>query len=135
MCAVYKKASTVFGPWLDKKLLKDGSKCTILNEVVSSPSKFLNPKTNEPQSQDVAKLKIEGLEGEHNMALNKPTLDALITAFGEDSINWQGHPLIIATEKTRAAGKIGTSVYLIPEGFTKIDNASGFAEIVKIKEA
>ncbi len=129
---IYKKSNNVFGKFIDKKLLKNGMKAVILNETVSVPSTFTNPKTGEQQNQDLAKIKFEGLEGEYNVALNKPSLEAMIDAFGPDSVNWQGNPLTVEVEKTRVGGKAGISLFLIPEGYKKIDGKEGYAEIVKI---
>ncbi len=128
---IYKKASTIHGQFLDKKILKNGMKCVILNETTSVPSNFPHPKTGEPQNQDLAKLKIEGIEGEFNTALNKPTIEAMINAFGPDSINWQGNALIIEVEKTRVGGKAGVALYLIPEGYELKNDEQGFAKITK----
>lgn len=107
-------------------------KATILNETVSQPSSFLNPKTQEPQNQDLCKVKFEGMEEEFNVSLNKPTIAGLIDAFGEDSVEWKDKPLTVEIEKTRVAGKLGIALYLIPDGFAKVDDDQGFAKVVKL---
>jgi hypothetical protein len=128
--ALYKKSTQVFGMWIPKKDLKDGMIAVIINETMPQPSNFTD-KNGDPQFQDVCKIKVNELAGEFNANLNKPTTESLIDAFGEDSLLWMNHPLTIAVEKTRVAGKAGISLFLIPEGYHKIDNKEGFAEIIK----
>jgi hypothetical protein len=54
-----------------------------------------------------------------------------VDAFGEDSAGWQGHALSVETEKMRVAGKAVVALYLIPEGYERIDDENGYAMIVK----
>jgi len=58
-------------------------------------------------------------------------VNGLVDAFGEDSVNWQNKILTAVTENSRIAGKNVTIVYLVPEGYEKIDDANGYAVIVK----
>lgn len=101
----------------------------IITEAKAQPSNFKDLQGN-PQFQDVCKVNFTGL-GEFNVNLNKPTVDALVEAFGEDSTQWLNQHLVVEVEKTRVAGKAGISLFLIPDGFQKVDNAQGFAEIIR----
>jgi hypothetical protein len=118
------------GAWADKASLVNGTKAVIVSETKPTVSRFKDKEGN-PQMQDVAKVQFEGLPEALNVGLSSATLGGLIDAFGDDSANWQGHPLTVETEKVRVAGKAGISLYLIPEGFKKIDDENGFAVIVK----
>jgi hypothetical protein len=88
-------------------------------------------KNGNAQTRDVCKVRIEGEVDSQNLSINKATLNGLIDAFGEDSIDWQNKPLTIETEKMRVSGKSVVAIYLIPNGYDKIDDASGYAVIVK----
>lgn len=55
----------------------------------------------------------------------------MVDAFGEDSKEWQGHYLTVETEKVRVAGKSVTALYLIPEGYEKVDDNNGYAMIIR----
>ncbi len=66
-----------------------------------------------------------------NVSLNRATINAFVDAFGEDSADWQNHYLRVETEKMRVAGKSVTALYLIPEGYEKMDDENGYAIIVK----
>lgn len=118
------------GAWVKAAEVKSGSKAKIVSETISQPSTFLN-KDGSPKTQDVAKLRIEGVSEPLNVSLNRATINALVDAFGEDSVGWQGHTLTIETEKVRVAGKSVTALYLVPEGYVKTDDANGYAVIAK----
>ena len=45
-------------------------------------------------------------------------------------MKWQGHSLTVETEKMRVAGKAVIALYLIPEGYKRIDDDNGYAIIV-----
>lgn len=117
------------GAWVDKASLVNGTKAKIVSETKPSLSNFKDKEGN-PQMQDVAKVQFEGIQEAMNVGLSKATIGGLIAAFGDDSVNWQGHELTVETEKVRVGGKAGISLYLIPEGFKKVDDENGFATIV-----
>lgn len=125
----YQKSGGVSGAWAKSAELVSGSKCKIVSETSQSPSAFTNEDGSQ-KMQDVCKVKFEGQEP-LNVSLNKTTINGLIEAFGEESSDWQGHDLIVQTEKIRVAGKAATSLYLVPVGFEKVDDENGFAKIVK----
>lgn len=126
----YTKQVSLGGAWVKAAEVKSGSKAKIVSETISQPSTFLN-KDGSPKTQDVAKLRIEGVSEPLNVSLNRATINALVDAFGEDSVGWQGHTLTIETEKVRVAGKSVTALYLVPEGYVKTDDANGYAVIAK----
>ena len=126
----YTKSSQVSGAWAKAAELKPGIKAKIVSETLPQPSQFLDAKGN-PKTQDVAKVRFEGLPEPLNVSLNRATINALVDAFGEDSVNWQGNVLRVETEKVRVAGKAVTALYLIPVGYIKTDDENGYAQIVK----
>jgi len=54
-----------------------------------------------------------------------------VDAYGEDSADWVNHVPIAETEKVRVAGKAVTAVYLVPEGYERVDDENGYTVIVK----
>lgn len=130
---LYKKSSSVKGNWIKKEELINGSKAVLVSEAMPSESNFFN-KDGSSQMQDVAKIKIEGQAEISNVKINKPTLNALIEAFGEESENWVDKILTVHTEKMIVAGKRVTALYLIPEGMELGEDEGGYLVITKIKE-
>lgn len=126
----YTKQVSLGGAWVKAADLKSGTKAKLVSETVSQPSTFLN-KDGSPKTQDVAKLRIEGVQEPLNCSLNRATINALVDAFGEDSKDWQGHVLTVETEKVRVAGKSVVALYLVPDGYIKRDDANGYAVITK----
>lgn len=123
----FKKTS---GAWINKSELVSGVKCIIVSETTNQPSNFTN-KDGSPQTQDVCKVRIDGAKDVVNVNLNKPTIGALVDAFGDESIEWQNKPLTIETEKMKVAGKSVIALYLIPQGYEKVDDENGYTIIVK----
>jgi hypothetical protein len=126
----YQKIVLLGGAWVKAAEVKSGTRAKIVSETINQPSSFVN-KDGSSKTQDVAKLWIEGVNEPLNVSLNRATINALVDAFGEDSVAWQGRYLTIETEKIRVAGKSKTALYLIPEGYVKIDDENGYAKIVK----
>jgi len=119
--------NTTTGNWLDKKTLKTGDLIKLTTEATEIPN------SKGEGMQVVAKCKVKGLTGDDaNISINKPSKNALIVAFGEDSTNWIGKPLTVHTEKTVIAGKRGIAVYLIPEGFEVTEDEAGYVVVSKI---
>lgn len=121
------------GKWAKASELVGGMRAKIVSETNPSPSSFLN-KDGSPKVQDVCKIQFEGLPEPMNVSLNRATINGLVDAFGEDSKVWMGHPLIVETEKMRVAGKAVVALYLIPEGFRRIDDENGYALIIRAGE-
>ena len=127
----YQKASMTTGAWVKGSELMGISRAVIVSETAPQPSQFLN-KDGSVKNQDVCKIRFEGKDETFNISLNRATINGLVDAFGEDSVEWQNKQLSVETEKVRVAGVARTAVYLIPEGYEKIDNEEGFAEIRQI---
>jgi len=113
------------GSFIDKKVLKEGDLAKLATEAVEEEGKF--------GPQIVAKMKVKG-RGEGKFAINPPTVNALIEAYGQESANWCDKVLTIHIEKVRSAGRQGLSVYLIPEGFDFWDDEKGYLVIGKKTE-
>ncbi len=126
----YQKTTTLGGAWVKAADVKAGSRAKIVSETNAQPSSFTN-KDGSPKTQDVCKLRIEGMPEPLNCSLNRATINGLVDAFGEDSVAWQGHYLTVETEKVRVAGKSVVALYLIAEGYEKTDDANGYAVITK----
>src|ERR1035437_4803024 len=102
-----------------------------MSETAPMQSQFKNEKTGEVKTQDVAKILFSGDTEEKNISLNRATINGLIDAFGDDSALWTGQVLTAETEKVRVAGKAVTAVYLVPEGYERVDDENGYTVIVK----
>ena len=127
----YIKQTGTTGSWIKGSDLEGIEKATILTETKPEPSRFKN-KDGSIKMQDVCKIKFDGKDEVFNISLNKATLNGLIDAFGEDSNEWVKKILAVETEKVRVGGVARTAIYLVPEGYEKVDNEEGFAEIIKI---
>jgi hypothetical protein len=110
--------NTVGGQWLDKKGLKGGELAKLKTEAVWSEG--------QNGQQLVAKIRIKGQEEDRNVALNKPTQAALVSAFGDDSLNWVDKLLTVQVESGIFAGKRGVMLNLVPEGYVVAEDAAGF---------
>lgn len=118
------------GAWVDKSQLHQGQRAKIVNEATEEPSQFTDSKGN-AKNQIVAKVQFENMKEPYNVGLNATTVNGLIDAYGEDSKDWQGHYLTVDIEPGRTAGKKSYTLYLVPEGYEKLDDAEGFAKIVR----
>jgi hypothetical protein len=125
----YQKQNQVQGSWIKGSDLVGIKEAKIVSETTPQSSQFTN-KDGSPKTQDVCKIRFKGKDEAYNISLNKATINGLVDAFGEDSINWQNKTLSVETEKVRVAGVARVAIYLIPEGYEKIDNEEGFAAIV-----
>lgn len=126
----YQKQNMVSGNWIKGSDLTGITRAKIVSETTPQPSQFLN-KDGSPKTQDVCKVRFEGKNEAYNLSINRATINGLIDAFGEDSKEWVNKVLGVETEKVRVAGAARTVVYLLAEGYEKIDNEQGFAEIRK----
>lgn len=120
------KSSGVGGKWLDKKTLKSGDIAKIKTEATEQASQ------QEGKTQWVCKLLVKGQTESLNFAINGQSKNALIDAFGEETLNWIDKTLTIQIEKTVIAGKRGIAAYLIPEGFEMTEDAGGYIVITRI---
>lgn len=120
-------SSNIGGKWIDKKTLLSGTKAKIKTEATEQPSQ-------QGGTQLVAKLLVQGQMEPQNVAINKPSKNALISAYGDDTNDWIDKVLTIHTETAIVSGKRGVALYLIPEGFELKEDAGGYLVIQKIGE-
>lgn len=112
------------GQWLDKKTLKNTDVIKLVTEAVEVEGQ--NGK------QVVAKALVKGGDKEpKNIGINRPSMSALIDAFGKNSKNWMDKPLGVYTENTRVAGKAGIGLWLIPEGYEAANDNNGFMVVTR----
>src|SRR3990167_9727116 len=119
---IFKKKT--LGGWVNKKEISNGQQCKIVSEAKEEDSNYLDKKGN-PKKRIVAKVKFQGVEEAVNVELNYMTVDALSSAFGEDSTSWQGNILTAHIESSIKEGQRVYSLYLIPSGFQMIDGEDG----------
>ena len=126
----YTQKQFTSGAWADKSKIASGTLAKIVSETKPIESNFRD-KDGNVQTQDVTKVHFQGQPEAVNVSLNRATIGGLIDAFGDDSVNWQGHTLTVEIEKMRVAGRSVIAMYLIPQGYSKIDDENGYAVIVK----
>jgi len=126
----YQQIRKTSGAWAKSSELADCNSAKIVSETESQPSMFKDKEGN-VKNQDVCKVMFEGKNESLNVSLNRATINGLIQAFGEESIEWQNKPLKVETEKMRIGGRAVIAMYLIPEGFKRIDDDNGYAVIIK----
>lgn len=117
------KTSGTGGAWLDKSAVKSGDELKLVTEAAEVESQH--------GTQLVAKCKLRGATETVNVAINTPSKNALIDAFGDDTINWTDQILTIATEKVVIGGRRLTSMYLIPVGYSLNEDDGGYLVITK----
>ena len=132
--AKYTKQISIDGSWVKAADLRTGMKAKIITETIPTPSQFKDKNGNQ-KNQDLCKVKFEGFNDAFNVALNRATVNALIDAFGDDSVNWQNQVLTVETERVRVGGRAVVALYLVPQGYKKIDDENGYAIIVKATKA
>lgn len=127
----YSKTSAIMGSWAKASEIENGTTAKIVSETAPQASQFKN-KDGSIKTQDVTKVLFKGFPEAMNVSLNRTTINGLVDAFGEDSVDWKDKILTVETEKVRVGGKAVVALYLIPEGYEKRDDESGYAVIVKI---
>jgi hypothetical protein len=127
--ADYEKKEFIAGKWADKAELfeKRITKAKIVSETNPESSSFKN-EDGTPQMQDVCKVQFPGYPEALKVALNRATINALVDAFDRSSKNWQGH--VLGLEIDKLPGK-KFPLYLIPEGYKRIEDENGYPVIVK----
>jgi hypothetical protein len=118
------------GAWVKAADLKEGQVAKIVDECQPIESQFLDDKGNK-KTQDVCKVRYDGVADPLNTNLNRATIKGLVDAFGKDSMQWINKPLAVHTEKISVAGKRVTALYLVPEGYEVAENEEGFVEVRK----
>lgn len=127
----YSKTSSVSGAWAKGSEIPSGTKCRIVSETMPQPSSFMN-KDGSPKSQDVAKVRFECKDEPLNVSFNRASINALVDAFGDDSVKWQGNEITVMTEKMNVGGKRVYVMYFVPNGYELKENEEGFINIVKV---
>jgi hypothetical protein len=127
--ADYDEKSFTSGKWADKAELYDKrvKDAKIVSETNPETSSFKN-EDGTPQMQDVCKVQFAGYDEALKVSLNRATINALVNAHGRSSKDWQGHPLTVEVDKL--PGK-KFPLYLIPEGYKRIEDENGYSVIVK----
>ena len=128
---IYKKSVATTGAWIKGSELEGISTAKIVSETKAQPSSFTN-KDGSVKEHNVCKIRFAGKDDVYNISLNKTTLNGLVDALGEDSKEWINKELTVETEKGRVGGVTRIYIFLIPDGYEKVDNADGFAVIQKI---
>lgn len=118
------KSSSVSGKWFDKKVLKTGDLAKLKSEATEEPSQMGG-------TQWVAKLAVKGHPEAANIAINKPSKNALIEAFGEETKDWIDKLLTVHVETAIVSGKRGVALYLVPEGFEVKEDSGGYLVVVR----
>lgn len=125
----YTKTSGVAGNWVKGSEVVSGTKCKLTSETVPSESVY----EGKTIKNNVAKIRFQGEDSESkNVNVNRPSINALVDAFGEDSKDWIGKYLTAQTEKMLVGGKRVTALYLIPEGYEMKEDEGGYIVITKI---
>lgn len=122
--AIATKSGGAQGKWIDKKELKTGDVAKIKTEATEQVSQ-------QGWMQWVAKIHVKGQTEPGNLAINKPSKNALIDAFGEDTNKWIDKLLTLHTEKTTVSGKRGIAIYLVPEGFEVKEDEEGYVVVAE----
>ncbi len=127
--ANYKKTSGVGGSWIKGSEVVSGTKCKLTTETIPSESIY----EGKTIKNNVAKIRFQGDKDEaKNVNVNRPSINALVDAFGEDSKEWIGKVLTAQTEKMVVGGKRVTALYLIPDGYELKEDEGGYIVITKI---
>jgi len=127
----YQRQNTITGTWIKGADLKGITKAKIVSETNPQPSQWKDDKGN-TKMQDVCKIRFEGKDESYNISLNKVNINGLVDAFGEDSKEWMNKTLKVETEKVRVSGRAGVAIYLIPEGYERVDDENGYAVIQRM---
>lgn len=104
------KVSKSTGGWIDKSKLNNGDILKLVTEAEEQEGK--------KATQLVGKARVKGWnEDAANVAINAPSKNALIEAFGDDTAAWVEKLLTVTVENVVVAGQRGIALYLAPEGF------------------
>ena len=115
-----KMGAGVGGQWIDKSTVTTGDLIKIKSEAVWVEGNEGRPK------QLVAKMRIKGTSEDVNVSINNPSRQALMSAFGDDTALWEGKVVVAAVEKGIFAGKRGTMLNLVPDGYVVAEDSAGF---------
>lgn len=123
------------GNFVKGKQLTDGTSVSIATETKMELSAFLNP-SGQKKEQAICKLNFVGTDGKEyseNFRLNTQTLEGLVDAFGEESLDWIGKPLTVKLDTVSIGGKRQTAAYLLAEGYELTTDDNDFVVIRRAK--
>jgi hypothetical protein len=72
-------------------------------------------------------FKVETRNGDKNLSFNQKSMNNLIDAFGDDTVNWVGKKAKIWMVKAMVSGKFQNIVYLSDIGWMMADDGTFFA--------
>lgn len=121
----YQKRGGAGGAWLEKTVMLNGKRAKLVSETVPQEGGF--------GTQDVAKIRVEGVEGVFNVSVNTPSINALVDAFGDDSKAWVNQTLTLHAEKMIVSGKRVVGLYLCPAGYEVGEDEGGYLVVRKIR--
>lgn len=114
-----KVAKSAGGSFIDKSKLETGDVIKLVSEAVLEEGGQYGP-------QLLANCRVKGWEGGPvKIAINTPTKNALIEAFGDDTNAWIDKLLTVSVMEMPQ----GIALYLIPEGFLRIRDEGGYVVI------
>lgn len=116
------------GAWVDKSKVATGTRVKIVSEAEPRKEVF----EGKEKIRNIVKLRIEGESDPKNFELNRPTINGLIDAFGEESKEWINKPLTAVTETVIVGGRRGKAMYLVPEGFKFGTDSNDFVVIERL---
>ena len=127
----YQKTALIGGKWAKASELKPGMKAKIMSETTPAAFRPFTDSERAPKTQEVCDVQVLGNPEALNVGLNRATSNGVVGAFGEDSRSWMYHLLTVETEKVKVAGKSVFALYLVPDGYEKVDDENGYTVIVK----
>ena len=119
----YTKQTGVQGAWVKNAEIKSGVSAKLVSETEPIEGQF--------GKRDVAKIKIEGESETKNVNVNKPSISALVDAYGEDSKEWINKPITLYTEKMNVGGRRVVALYIVPEGYVLNEDEGGYLVITR----
>ena len=122
---IYTKQETS-GEWLDKKTAQSGTIVKIVAETKAVDREF-EGKINK---QNITKIEIG--KDVKNMSLNKPTINGLVSAFGNESKDWIGKEATLIIESSVIGGKRVKIAYLVPSGYQLTEDDNGYLIVSKV---
>jgi len=115
------------GPWLDIEKVVAGTRAKLVSEAVESEGKY--------GLKVEAKIRVEGENETKNVNINKPSLAALINAYGDDSKNWINKVLTLQPKEMFVSGREVIALFLIPEGYHLTKDQNKYLVIVPMQES
>ena len=110
-----KYAKTIRGNFIKARNVKSGTRFVFLDEVKPIAGKYRD-EVGQLKSQNIATIRLEdGTEG--LFRVNLQSIEGLLDAYGDDSLEWVGKSLTLHVEKAMIGNKRFSVGYVIPEGY------------------